>query len=123
MKHIGKKHGIISRQCSGCGGDLGDRYGKQRYCKACHAKHMRENRPKHSDLPPLAKKKAIARAYAHVYRDRGALVKENCKMCGAEDTQMHHDDYNKPLEVTWLCRPCHLKHHQNEASSDLLRLV
>lgn len=122
MKHLGKKRGITCRQCSGCGGDLGDRYKKQRYCKSCHAKHMREHRPKHSEMPPLAKKKANARSYANVYLYRGALIKENCKMCGSKKVQMHHEDYNKPLQVTWLCRQCHLKHHQNENSSNLLSL-
>lgn len=117
MKHIGKQKGIISRRCSSCGGDLDYRYRKQRYCKSCHAKYMREHRPKHSDLPEEARKKANARAYAHVYRDRGKIKKENCIICGSPDSQMHHPDYSKPTQVQWMCRPCHLKHH--EASIDL----
>jgi len=29
--------------------------------------------------------------------------------CG---TIAHHDDYSKPLDVRWLCRPCHMRYHQ-----------
>jgi hypothetical protein len=39
----------------------------------------------------------------------------NCVKCGDENSQMHHEDYDKPLEVIWVCRPCHLKLH-NEIS-------
>jgi len=41
----------------------------------------------------------------------GRLVKKPCMDCGAENTQAHHFDYLKPLEVIWLCYPCHLKKH------------
>jgi len=110
-QRYGKIKGIQSRACSKCGGDLGQRYGIGRYCCACHAKYMREHRPKHSDLPDDARKKANARAYAHVYRDRGKIKKENCKICGSPNSQMHHEDYNKPLQVIWLCRKHHLELH------------
>lgn len=74
---------------------------------------MRLTRPKHSELSPEAKMKANARAYAHVYRDRGHIKKENCKECGSEESQMHHEDYSKPTQVEWLCRPCHLSIHRS----------
>ena len=40
---------------------------------------------------------------------------EYCDNCGklATDRQLdaHHEDYSKPLDVTWLCRSCHSYHH------------
>lgn len=39
----------------------------------------------------------------------GLLVRAlRCSMCGTgAKCQAHHADYSKPLEVTWLCSPCH----------------
>src|SRR5437899_10932455 len=32
----------------------------------------------------------------------------SCSSCGTQcKPQGHHPDYSKPLEVIWLCRPCH----------------
>jgi hypothetical protein len=43
----------------------------------------------------------------------GALVRPDaCSQCGVGcKPHGHHDDYTKPLELRWLCRACHLKHH------------
>lgn len=48
---------------------------------------------------------------AKVYLKRGKIAKQPCVRCGSSESQMHHEDYSKPLEVTWLCRPCHLQVH------------
>jgi hypothetical protein len=100
-----------STVCSKCGGQR-DREG-QRYCLACHAASRRVNRVKHSDLSDYHRHKANARAYANVHQRRGKLTPEPCSACGAADAEKHHDDYDKPLSVQWLCRPCHLEKHRN----------
>lgn len=113
MKHFGKKRGIRTRECSKCGGDLGDRYLVHAYCAKCHAEYMRKNRPKHSQLSEDARKKANCRAYTHVLIKRGKLKKEPCKVCGSEKSESHHEDYSKPREVIWLCREHHLIYHDS----------
>lgn len=40
----------------------------------------------------------------------GHLVMRPCA-CGETQTVAHHDDYAKPLDVRWLCQPCHIKWH------------
>lgn len=73
---------------------------------------MRNNRPKHSDLPDEQRKKANARAYLHVYVKRGKIKKGACVVCGeTEGVEAHHEDYSKPLEVVWYCRKHHIDHH------------
>jgi hypothetical protein len=41
---------------------------------------------------------------------KGALAKRPCEVCGSV-AEAHHDDYNKPLEVRWLCRVHHVQAH------------
>jgi len=57
------------------------------------------------------RRKMNCRSYAHVYLKRGKIVKGPCEQCGSPDSEMHHPDYSKPLQIVWLCRPCHLGLH------------
>lgn len=52
-----------------------------------------------------------ARNIAWTALQKGLLVKRPCEVCNNPDTQMHHDNYNKPLEVKWLCKSCHKNLH------------
>lgn len=40
----------------------------------------------------------------------GILQRNKCEVCGSAETQAHHKDYTKKLEVQWLCTT-----HHNEA--------
>ena len=68
-------------------------------------------------LNPLTKeqrRKDTARSYAGVYLRRGLLKPKPCEFCGSVEVQMHHDDYDQPLVVRWLCAWCHNLLHKAE---------
>jgi len=35
-----------------------------------------------------------------------------CIRCGEIKILAHHEDYDKPLDVMWLCQPCHKQRHK-----------
>lgn len=37
----------------------------------------------------------------------GIMEKGRCAICGSDNTQGHHEDYDKPLDVIWLCDEHH----------------
>jgi hypothetical protein len=96
---------VVSTKCSRCDNE---RVGKHRYCKKCQSEYMRQWR-KLNPLTEEQKLKDRARSYAGVYKRRGKLIPQLCA-CG-NNAEMHHEDYTKPLDVLWICRPCHLKLH------------
>lgn len=55
-----------------------------------------------------------ARAHNAVTRaiKKGLLVRRPCVRCGEQKSLAHHEDYDKPLEVMWLCQPCHKQRHK-----------
>lgn len=46
---------------------------------------------------------------------RGILKKLKCRDCERLDTHAHHQDYSKPLEVTWLCPSHHKLEHSKKS--------
>jgi hypothetical protein len=67
-----------------------------------------ESWKKWQTLNPLKKK-----AHSIVKRALKAkrLEREPCKICGSELSEAHHEDYSKPLDVTWFCHKHHAERH------------
>lgn len=57
--------------------------------------------------------KRATRAATHAAVRRGEIQRPNqCSRCGSVGPlDVHHFDYSDPLDIAWLCNPCHLAGH------------
>jgi len=62
-------------------------------------------------LDPVERPKHEARWKVRREIAEGRMTRQPCEVCGDTVTDAHHDDYGKPLDIRWLCKPCHRKHH------------
>lgn len=67
------------------------------------AKQYEYGRNKRARFPAKA---AAWQAVSNAIRD-GRLQRQPCIYCGNEKAEAHHSDYNKPLDVIWVCFKCH----------------
>ena len=54
----------------------------------------------------------MARQIVYFAVKGGALTPGPCERCDKSPAQAHHEDYSKPLDVVWLCPPCHAQRHK-----------
>lgn len=77
--------------------------------KAWYAEYRRSN---------YNPKKVKARNLVDRAIRRGQLIRNPCEVCGNPKAQAHHDDYNKPLDVRWLCTTHHAQWHKENKPID-----
>lgn len=41
----------------------------------------------------------------------GKLQRDSCVICNSNNAEAHHEDYNNPLDIIWLCSNHHKKWH------------
>lgn len=84
----------------------------QSKCGDCHAAYMRAHRKPYSALSSEEKKRSNCRSTTNNLIRRGALEKKPCEVCGSEVVEAHHDDYDDPRNVRWLCKVHHVDLHK-----------
>ena len=114
--------------------------GRLNKCKDCARRDVRKariadpekvrayDRARSSDPARYARNRERVAQYRHEHPERyaahsavnnairgGKLEKGPCAFCARDDrVEAHHHDYSKPLDVTWLCSPCHRRFHALE---------
>jgi hypothetical protein len=106
-------------------------------CKQCTKKDVTEHREKNIDKireydrtrSKLPHRKSLAVELHRVWRKEdarrdkchravsrailnGTITRLPCEVCGSEKSQAHHEDYDKPLDVMWLCAQHHCDRHK-----------
>lgn len=77
-------------------------------CPPCRDEIRRE----HARKPEQQQKTATRRATARDIR-LGRLVRRPCEVCGADEVQVHHENYADPAAIVWLCRDDHWARHRS----------
>jgi len=111
--------------------------GKVKPCRLCGSEKINESRIKKQDWicnschkkkypPSFEEKKRERLNYRKTERSRftrnihkkvaraivaGKLIRLPCEICHDPNSEAHHEDYTKPLEVQWLCGDHHREHH------------
>jgi len=118
-------------------------FGRMSLCKICHNKkyseynkrtriqqwarllNWRKNNRQHVNSQSLnyqqteagkIRKSANGKVY-HAIKT-GKIKKMPCEICGNK-AQAHHSDYDKPLNINWLCRKHHADWHLNNKPKNI----
>ncbi len=85
-----------------------------------------ENHFYRNGLNGLTKKKRVRRLVEKAIKKGILIRKTHCEQCNNVQKfkderygiQAHHNDYDKPLEVVWLCQKCHHEWHKNNKAKN-----
>lgn len=100
---------------------------KRSWCKSCEYKKRSASRKRNPERRardaaknllrnkrPERRLKVLARAAVMNALRSGKLIKQACEVCGCSQTEGHHDDYTKPIDVRWLCQEHHRMAHRRD---------
>ena len=110
----------------------GSRDGYRCQCKSCRNEKVKEWKSNHLGCEieysrrywgKYPEKKLAHSILNHGVRDGKIKKGVECEICGSTQfLEGHHEDYNKPLDVRWLCIRCHNKLHGKKLQKTLSRV-
>lgn len=59
-------------------------------------------------------KRSAHTTLSNAIRDGNIVRADRCACGFVGPLEGHHDDYARPLDIRWLCAPCHVAHHKAE---------
>ena len=119
-KLLGINRYFTGKQCKH--GHLSERYVSDGHCIECEVsdrvKEYRKEYRKTEEGKKVKQKSNLkypnaikSRAYYSRHK-RTVVIMDNCEQCKSDHVvEAHHHDYNLPLDVTYLCKPCHEDWH------------
>lgn len=84
--------------------------------------HKRYGKENHFYRGGARAKRKAQRKVCQALKTGSLVAPDTCENCGQKPVpfrdgrraiQAHHSDYDKPLQVRWLCQPCHHQEHKN----------
>ena len=93
---------------------------KRHFCsRKCYSLYRAEIMPPEEQnsfgtgyTPEERERRKKAREKLNHYLRDNHIERQLCEVCGNPDTEAHHDDYSKPLEIRWLCFEYHREWHK-----------
>lgn len=82
------------------------------YWREYNKKHKAEKQERVKKYKEKYPEKIKARYTLNNALKRGELERKPCEICGGK-AEAHHDNYDEPLAVKWLCPKCHAKYHKS----------
>lgn len=95
---------------------------KRHFCSMkCYSKFRSELLPKEEQnrygkgepIEVKIKKLQCRSDFNHYLRDK-KIKRKPCVICGSPKSEGHHEDYDKPLKVIWLCNKHHRLRHRKD---------
>ena len=93
-------------------GKLWHRKYLRNYCSNPNVKRKLAEGAKERRNNPKERYKILARELTRRMIKLGVIVKKPCEVCGKKKVQTHHDNYDKPLIIRWLCLKHHVEYHK-----------